>query len=71
MPKMTAATVNKELKRLGFKEKLTQGRGYCYFRDGEASGWYSSSVPVCYVSDFPLKRWIEEHRLLRTDYRNH
>lgn len=68
--KVTAATVNAELKRLGFEERLTQGRGYCYFREGRASGWYTSSVPVCYVRDLTLGRWIEEHAALVNDTRN-
>jgi len=49
--KITAAHINRELKKLGIAERITQGRGYVYFYDGEASGWYSSSIPVCYVSD--------------------
>jgi hypothetical protein len=66
----SAAEVNRELKRRGFAEKLTQGRGYCYFREGDASGWWTSSVPVCYTTDLTLERWLEEHAALRNDIRN-
>lgn len=47
-----AAHINRELKALGIEERITQGRGYVYFYGGEeASGWYSSSIAVCYVAD--------------------
>jgi hypothetical protein len=67
----SAAEVNRELKRRGFEERLTQGRGYCYFHGGRASGWYSSSVAVCYTTDLSLTRWLEEHAALANDPRNH
>lgn len=71
MTKVNAWAVNRKLRELGFKEKVTQGRGYVYFREGEAERWYSSSVPVCYISDLSVKRWVEEHAALRNDPRNH
>lgn len=69
--RVTAATVNAELKRRGIAERLKQGRGYCYFVEGDASGWYSSSVAVCYVSDIPtVERWLDALDKLRSDSRN-
>lgn len=49
--KITARHINAELQRLGIAERITQGRGYVYFYGGDAAGWYSSSIAVCYVSD--------------------
>lgn len=69
--KVNAWAVNRKLRELGFEEKITQGRGYVYFRDGDAERWYSSSVPICYISECSVTRWVEEHALLRNDYRNH
>jgi hypothetical protein len=69
--KTNAWAVNRELKKLGRKEKITQGRGYVYFRDGDSCGWYTSSVPVCYISDLSVKRWVAEFNLLLNDPRNH
>jgi hypothetical protein len=71
MTTINARVINKELKKRGFDEKITQGRGYVYFRDGNAHDWYSSSVPVCYITDLSLKRWMDEFDALRNDPRNH
>lgn len=49
--KITARTINAQLAALGICERLVQGRGYVYFVDGDAAGWYSSSIGVCYVAD--------------------
>ncbi len=57
----TVRDVNRALKSLGISERLSKGNGYYYFRDGEASGWFSSSVTVCYVDDLNLGQWIEEY----------
>lgn len=53
-PKTTVASVNKELKKRGYKERLTRGNGYYYFYNGEAEGFYSSSVPVYSISDMSV-----------------
>lgn len=58
-PKPTVALVNKALKKAGKKEKLVRGNGYYYFAEGDASGWYSSSVMVNRVSAFSVARWLE------------
>lgn len=49
--RITAATINAELKRRGIAERIRQGRGYVYFTDGESHTWYSSSIAVCYVAN--------------------
>lgn len=64
------AEVNKRLREAGRKEKLTRGRGYYYFRDGEAGNWYSTSVYIYSASDFSVKRWLEEFNDLKTHYQN-
>lgn len=61
------AEVNKALKARGVEEKLTRGRGYYYFRDGTAAGWYRSSVYVFSASDLPVERWLEEYDLLANE----
>jgi hypothetical protein len=48
---ITAATINRELKKRGIAERIKQGRGYVYFTDGESHAWFSSSIAVCYVRD--------------------
>lgn len=56
----TSVTVNNLLKALGHAERLVRGNGYWYFVDGDAMMWYSSSVPVCRITDLPLYRWAQE-----------
>ncbi len=61
------AEVNKAIKALGFAEKLTRGRGYYYFRDGTAAGWYRSSVYIYRASDMSLACWLEEFQTMRAE----
>lgn len=68
--RVTAATVNAALKAAGKVERLRQGAGYCYFSEGDTSSWWTSSVPVCYVSDLSVERWLDELEKLRTSPRN-
>lgn len=65
MPNLTAATVNKELKRLGYAERLVRGKDYYYFTEGDASTWSSCSVMVCYAHELTLEQWIEEYHSLK------
>lgn len=60
MTKLTTATVNKELKRLGFEERLYRGNGYYYFAEGGTPYWESSSVFVPAVTDLTLQEWVDE-----------
>lgn len=51
------STVNKELKRLGYKYELVKGEGYFYFV-GEDNDL--TSVYVYTLNDLTLDRWVEE-----------
>lgn len=70
-PATSSRVVNLALKARGHHEVLVRGRGYWYFADGEASGWFSSSVPVFRITDLTLRRWLQERDNLASDYRNH
>jgi hypothetical protein len=61
MKKMTTATVNAELKKLGVAEKLVKGRGYYYFTEGNTSSWSEDSVYVYHISHLPLATWLAEY----------
>lgn len=68
MAKITAATINRELKRLGYAERIRQGYGYVYFTDGDASSWYSSSVAICKISHVQdVTWWIRQRNELAKD----
>lgn len=60
----TIATVNKELKRLGHKERLRRGKGYFYFAEGNAASWHSSGVYVHSASELTLEQWVQERKRL-------
>lgn len=61
------AEVNRALKARGVPERLQRGAGYYYFREGNALGWYSSSVYVYRASDLSVERWLEEYDLLANE----
>jgi hypothetical protein len=63
-PLNTVYAVNRELKALGETPRLRAGRGYYYF-DGDAIGWPSSSVYVCYSDDLTVEQWLGEYRDLK------
>jgi hypothetical protein len=54
------AEVNRELRLRGITEKLTRGRGYYYFRDGEASDWLATSVYVFSADQLSVEQWLGE-----------
>lgn len=62
--KMTARILNKALKDAGIKERLYQGKGYVYFIDGDAHKWYSSSIPICYISQMTVEDALSWHKEL-------
>lgn len=70
MTPKTSRTVNKALRILSISERLVRGAGYWYFIEGDASDWYSSSVPVYRITDMTLIRWVVEHYNLSHDGRN-
>jgi hypothetical protein len=55
-----AAAVNRQIREMGRTERLVTGRGYCYFIEGDASAWYTSSVYVPRVSDMTVAEWMDE-----------
>jgi hypothetical protein len=59
------AEVNRELKALGYAERLRKGRGYYYFVEGEAMNWFTSSVPVCHAENLSVDRWLQEYDWLK------
>ena len=59
--KVTATSINRELKKRGIEERIVQGKGYCYFIEGRAHEWFSSSIPVCYTRDLTIERVLEIH----------
>lgn len=61
----TSAAVNAALKRMGAAERLVKGRGYCYFTEGEAMDWPTSSVMVNRMSQLTVGEWIEEYKRLK------
>ena len=61
------AEVNKALREMGKAEKLTRGRGYYYFRDGDAFAWPTSSVFVYRADQLTIKEWLAEYARLAAD----
>jgi len=57
--------VNAELARLGYKAQLAKGKGYFYFRAGEAADWIDTGVRVRKLNDLTLKQWVGEFHRLR------
>lgn len=68
--RITIASVNRELARLGHSERLARGSGYFYFYGGRAETWYSASVATNRLGALSLAQWIAEHDALASDYRN-
>jgi hypothetical protein len=65
--KNRVAEVNKALKARGVPERLRAGRGYYYFWEGSAPGWYRSSVTVFSASALSVKQWLEEYDTLANE----
>lgn len=62
--RVTFRRINDALRELGLKEQLVRGRGYFYFIEGDAAGWYSSSVYTYHLNDYTLDEWIAERNRL-------
>jgi hypothetical protein len=58
-----AREVNKRIKAMGRNERLVAGRGYCYFIDGDAMRWYTSSVHVPRIADQTVEQWLADLQL--------
>lgn len=63
--RLTVKTVNDELQRLGFAERLAKASGYFLFTGGEADGWIDRTVGVRTISSMTLKEWVAEFRRLK------
>jgi hypothetical protein len=63
--KNRVAEVNAALKAMGREEKLTRGRGYYYFREGNSARWFSTSVYVYRADDLSVAEWLHEFDEMR------
>ena len=75
-PRVTLNNVNKELAARGHNAELVKGEGYFYFVGEDASGWYSSSVPVPRLTDdlhldtpATVDNWVKEYERMAVDPR--
>ncbi len=55
---VTCATINKELKQLGYDERAIQGKGYVYFAKGDSHTWKTSNSNVFKANHLTLQQWI-------------
>lgn len=62
--KGTVAQVNAALRKAGKAERLARGRGYYYFRDGNATAWPESAVYVNRADALTVAEWLREHERL-------
>jgi len=63
--RLSLDTVNKELARLGFAERLAKGKAHFLFTGGEADEWLARTVGVRTLNSMTLKQWIAEFRRLK------
>jgi hypothetical protein len=56
--KATKANINKILDAAGRDERVQQGKGYVYFYGGDADGWFTSTVPVCWLGHLTVGNCI-------------
>jgi hypothetical protein len=64
-PRWTLKTVNDELARLGYAERLAKAKGYFLFTSGAADEWIDRTVGVRTLSSLTVKEWIAEFRRLK------
>jgi len=69
--RLTLRRVNEALYAMGCAEQLVRGDRYFYFAEGEAACWPESAVCVMRLNDLKLDEWLEEHRRLRQQARQH
>jgi hypothetical protein len=63
--RLTVKTVNDELARLGYSERLAKADNYFLFTGGAADEWLDRTVGVRTISSMTLKEWIEEFKRLK------
>jgi hypothetical protein len=64
-PRWTLQTVNDELARLGYAERLAKAKNYFLFTGGAADDWIEKTVGVRTISSFTVKQWVAEFRRLK------
>lgn len=62
MSKVTCATVNKELKRLGYNVKMYKCRDYFYFVGDCLDLSTTTMVCVNSANDLSVEEWIQEFK---------
>lgn len=67
--RLTKKQIDAALEAAGFAERvfIDRAKAYCYFGDGEAHTWRSSSVLVPRLSDLTIEQWIAERNMLAND----
>jgi hypothetical protein len=63
--RLNLKTVNEELARLGFAERLMKATNYFLFTSGAADDWLDRTVGVRTISSTTLKEWIAEFKRLK------
>ena len=56
---ITSAKINRAIKHLNLEFVHVRGSGYSYFLDRVTGYQVGDSVPVCYLHQLPLERWVE------------
>ena len=57
---MSTSHINRAIKHLGLEIIHKRGSGYSYFLDLKTGDQVGDSVPVCYLNQLTLARWIGE-----------
>ena len=65
MPMLSLKTVNTELARLGYAERLAKADRYFYFEGGAADEWLDRTVGVRTLNVKTLKEWVAEYKRLK------
>jgi hypothetical protein len=63
--RLNLKTVNEELARLGFAERLVKATNYFLFTGGAADDWLDRTVGVRTIGSMTLKEWIAEFNRLK------
>jgi hypothetical protein len=64
---MTTTKINKAIKHLNLEIIHQRGSGYSYFLDLTSGDQIGDSVPVCYLNQLSLSRWVEEAEEVRQE----
>ena len=60
--KVSRATINKEIKKLGYEAELIKGEGYFYFVGKDVD--VSVGIYVNKIDELSFEEWIEEFKSL-------